>query len=82
MIASVYEAAGVPTEEGLRHEGAAIPLGRPAKPEEIAGVVFFLLSDRASFVTGVPWTVDGRITACPAPPAGDDGRSRHRGEAP
>jgi len=36
-----------------------IPLGRFGKPEEVAAVVTFLASDRASLVTGACWTVDG-----------------------
>ncbi len=37
----------------------SIPLGRYGKPEEIAAVATFLLSDEASFVTGVRMPVDG-----------------------
>jgi meso-butanediol dehydrogenase/(S,S)-butanediol dehydrogenase/diacetyl reductase len=40
-----------------------IPLGRGAKPEEVASVIAFLASDDASFVNGVNLPVDGGVTA-------------------
>lgn len=42
---------------------AVQPMGRPAQPSEIAAVVCFLLSQRASFVNGADWAVDGAYSA-------------------
>jgi NAD(P)-dependent dehydrogenase (short-subunit alcohol dehydrogenase family) len=42
---------------------AGSQLGRPAEPEEIAGMVLYLTSDLASFVTGGVYLVDGGQTA-------------------
>jgi NAD(P)-dependent dehydrogenase (short-subunit alcohol dehydrogenase family) len=39
------------------------PIGRPAQPEEISGMVLFLCSDAASFTTGQVFLVDGGQTA-------------------
>ncbi len=39
--------------------GSKRPIGRMATPEEVASVITFLCSDRASFVTGSAWGVDG-----------------------
>ncbi|MDH4441458.1 MAG: SDR family oxidoreductase [Rhizobium sp.] len=36
-----------------------IPLGRPAKPEEVANLIAFLSSDLAASITGVEYTIDG-----------------------
>ncbi|MCB2089185.1 MAG: SDR family oxidoreductase [Sphingomonadaceae bacterium] len=42
---------------------AMTPMGRMAKPEEMASAVLWLCSDQASFVTGHPLVVDGGATA-------------------
>jgi 3-oxoacyl-[acyl-carrier protein] reductase len=46
-------------DEVLAKVGAGRPLGRLARPEEIAAVVVFLCSERASYVTGAAWSADG-----------------------
>jgi len=46
-------------EENTRKLNAAIPMGRPARPEELAQAALWLLSDDASYVTGVALPVDG-----------------------
>jgi NAD(P)-dependent dehydrogenase (short-subunit alcohol dehydrogenase family) len=45
--------------EVLAKVGAGRPLGRLARPEEIAAVIVFLCSTQASYVTGAAWSADG-----------------------
>jgi 3-oxoacyl-[acyl-carrier protein] reductase len=50
---------GTSRDDVLAAVGAGRPLGRLAEPEEIASVVAFLCSPRASYVTGAAWSADG-----------------------
>jgi len=54
---------GITEEEARRQGEQKIPLGRYARPEEIAAVAVFLASDRASYVTGAVISMDGAATA-------------------
>ena len=51
--------SGKSRDEVLGSVGAGRPLGRLAEPDEIAAVIGFLCSDRASYVTGAAWSADG-----------------------
>ena len=53
------ERTGKSRDEVLEAVGKGRPLGRLAEPEEIAAVIVFLCSDRADYVTGAAWAVDG-----------------------
>jgi len=53
------ERTGKSRDEALEAVGKGRPLGRLAEPDEIAAVIVFLCSDRASYVTGSAWSADG-----------------------
>jgi 3-oxoacyl-[acyl-carrier protein] reductase len=56
-------AKGISREEALEEQAAKIPIGRFATEDEIASVVAFLCSERASMVAGAAWSVDGGTVA-------------------
>jgi NAD(P)-dependent dehydrogenase (short-subunit alcohol dehydrogenase family) len=60
---AMMDAIGLSHEEAIRQEARLSPMERVAQPEEIAEVVAFLLSGRASYLTGTDVVVDGGATA-------------------
>ena len=50
-------------DQALTALGERVPMGRLARPEEIAAAALFLVSDDASYATGVALPVDGGATA-------------------
>ena len=49
--------------EGLKATNARTPMGRMGQPEELVGAVIYLLSDEASYTTGITLYIDGGWTA-------------------
>jgi NAD(P)-dependent dehydrogenase (short-subunit alcohol dehydrogenase family) len=58
-----YAAASSDPEAAMRHILRGIPLRRVGAPEDVAYAALYLVSDEASFITGVAFPVDGGATA-------------------
>jgi 3-oxoacyl-[acyl-carrier protein] reductase len=59
MADQLAELRGVSREKALEQQRSRVPIGRYATEEEIAAVVVFLCSERASYVAGAAWSADG-----------------------
>jgi len=63
MLQQEFATQQAPAQQARAAEIASVPLARLGVPDDIAGVVSFLASDAAAFVTGAAWPVDGGKTA-------------------
>ena len=59
MAEQLARQRGVTPEEALAQQREKVPIGRYGQPDEVADVIVFLCSARASNVTGSAWSVDG-----------------------
>jgi NAD(P)-dependent dehydrogenase (short-subunit alcohol dehydrogenase family) len=62
LIQQLAEKSGIDiaaAREGLIDSLGGIPMGRPGRPEEVAELIAFLVSDRASYISGTEYVIDG-----------------------
>lgn len=68
VITEIHKRGGMNDQDYakfLEHSKTTHPLGRVGRPEEIAELIAFLASDRASWITGVTYSIDGgRAQTC------------------
>jgi len=63
LAARTYGGEGVTEEQAFARFGAAHPIGRIGEAEEVADLVAYLASDKAGFITGADFRIDGGLTA-------------------
>ena len=70
MFDQAVDMVAVDRDELATTIGEVHPMGRIGRPEEVAAAILFLVSEEASFITGVPLSVDGGLWAGSAPQEG------------
>ena len=61
LAANTAQVQGITPEQALQQMQADIPMGRLGRPEELAALIAFLASERASYITGATIQVDGGL---------------------
>jgi NAD(P)-dependent dehydrogenase (short-subunit alcohol dehydrogenase family) len=68
VVTEIHKRGGMTEEQYdafLNHSKTTHPLGRVGQPQEVAELIFFLASDRASWITGATYSIDGgRAQTC------------------
>jgi NAD(P)-dependent dehydrogenase (short-subunit alcohol dehydrogenase family) len=63
LAARTFDGPDADIEAAFARFGAAHPLGRIGEPEEVGDLIAFLVSDKAAFLTGADYKIDGGLTA-------------------
>jgi NAD(P)-dependent dehydrogenase (short-subunit alcohol dehydrogenase family) len=68
IVSNLHKRGGMDDEsyqKFLEHSQETHPIGRVGKPEEVADLIYFLASDKASWITGATYEIDGgRAQTC------------------